>query len=228
MNVKDQVIEIAGIPHYLARAAGPTTTGVLLIPHVTGIDHFVTTFADGLAERGLTTLAWNPYPLVPFGSLEGERPRPKDDATVRSLSGCLDVMRKELGLDAVATGGFCMGGRFALLFAAREHRLRAAFAAYPSIPAERVAGQDLDPVPAAASIACPVQVLYPGRDRVTPRAMFDALQSTLQGRDAETTILFYPKAEHGFMHIPSQENDAATRTARPQIYAFLEAHLNAQ
>jgi dienelactone hydrolase len=101
--------------------------------------------------------------------------------------------------------------------------LRAAVACYPSIPVQLSPGQDLEPIPAAAAIACPVQVAYPGRDIVTSRTTFEALQAQLQGRAAETSILYYPQAEHGFMHAPSPANDAATRTAKPQIFGFLES-----
>jgi carboxymethylenebutenolidase len=222
----DKTMRIAGVPHYLARAATRTTAGVLLLPHVTGVDHFVTEFADELAARGLTTLAWNPYPDLPMGAEFKERPpRPKDEASLATMASCLDAMQGELGLREIATIGFCMGGRFVLLLAAREKRLRCGVACYPSIPAVRQAGQDLDPVPAAPAIACPLMVVYPGQDRVTPRPVFFALQALLQGRTAETSILYYPEAEHGFMHTPSPVNDAATRTAKPQIHAFFETHL---
>lgn len=222
----DKTIRIAGVSHYLARAATRTTAGVLLLPHVTGVDHFVQEFADELAARGLTTLAWNPYPDLPMGAEFTDRPpRPKDEATLTTLAGCVDTMQGELGLSEIATIGFCMGGRFVILFGAREKRLRCGVACYPSIPMQRNAGQDLDPIPAAPAIACPLMVVYPGQDRVTPRPVFGALQALLQGRSAETAILYYPEAEHGFMHTPSPVNDAATKTARPQIYAFLETHL---
>jgi carboxymethylenebutenolidase len=223
----DKTIEIDGVRHYLARPAKPSAKGVLLIPHNVGVDHFVQAFADELAERGCTTLAWNPYPSVPLGEAFTDRPpRPNDEATMKALARCLDVMGTGLGATAFATLGFCMGGRYVLLFAARERRLRAASACYPSVPAQLSPGQDLEPVPAAAAIACPVQIAYPGRDIVTSHAMFEALQAQLHGRDAETSILYYPHAEHGFMHSPSPANDAATRTAKPQVFGFLETYLS--
>jgi carboxymethylenebutenolidase len=222
----DKTIEIDGVRHYLARPAKPSGAGVLLLPHNVGVDHFVQDFADELAARGYTTLAWNPYPSVPLGEAFSERPpRPNDEATMRAHARCLDVMATGLGVTAFATLGFCMGGRYVLLFGARERRLRAAIACYPSIPAQLSPGQDLEPLPAAAAIACPVQIAYPGHDIVTARATFDVLQAQLQGRDAETSILFYPQAEHGFMHMPSPVNDAATRSAKPQIFGFLETYL---
>jgi carboxymethylenebutenolidase len=222
----DNIIEIGGVPHYLARAATPTTAGVLLLPHVGGIDEFGREFAGMLAERGLTTIAWNPYPDLPMGASFTERPkRPTDAAGVGLMSGCVDAMKSELGIMRVATIGFCMGGRYALLFGAHEPRLRAVVACYPSIPAKLNPGQDVEPVMAAAAIACPVQVVYPGHDQVTSRPVFEKLQTTLQARSAETAIQFYPEADHGFMHTEGAHNATASQRARPQIVAFLETYL---
>lgn len=229
MSVTEETFEVAGVQHYLARAAAPTTAGVLLLPHVLGVDEFVRDFASGLADRGLTTVAWNPYPDLPMGSKFTEKPqRPTDEAAMQILSGVVDVMESKLGLSAIATIGFCMGGRWVLLFGAHEPRLRAAVACYPSVPAQRSPGQDVEPVPVAAAIACPVLLIYPGHDHVTPQPVFRALQAMLQGRAAETSIIHYPDAEHGFMHNPSPANDAATRSAIPQIYGFFDAHLKGE
>jgi len=225
MSITDKIITIGGVPHYLARAAA-ATAGILVLPHNMGIDDFVRDFTDGLAQHGLTSLAWNPYPDAPMGAAFTERPpRPKDANSVRVMSGCIDFMASELGIKRVATIGFCMGGRFALLLGAHEPRLKAAVACYPSIPAQLNPGQDVDPIKAAAAIGCPVQLVYPGQDRVTPRAVFEKLQTTLEARSAETSIQFYPNAEHGFMHTGGAHNEAPTLRARPQIIAFLEAYL---
>jgi carboxymethylenebutenolidase len=224
----DNRLEIGGVAHYLVRASRPTTAGVLLIPHVYGIDEFIRDFAEQLAARGMTTLAWNPYPHLPWGAPFTERPpRPRDEEALAAFAACADCMQQDLGLSTLGTLGFCMGGRWVLMFAAREPRMRAAVAAYPSLPAQRSDGQDIEPVPLTNAIACPVQLLYPGLDRVTPRPVFEATQAMLQGRSAETVILHYPEAEHGFMHSPGAANEAATRVARPQVYAFLEGHLTA-
>jgi len=224
---ENKVLEIAGVPHYLARSATKTTTGVLLLPHVYGVDAFCQEFAETLAARGLTTLVWNPYPELEMGADFGENrpPRRKDEPTMATLAGCVDVMQGQLGLESIAAIGFCMGARFVLLFGAREARLKAGVACYASVPAQRSPGQDLEPVAEAARIECPLMLIYPGQDRVTPRPVFERLQTALESRTVETTILHYPKAEHGFMHAPSPDNDAATKTALPQIYGFFDAHL---
>ncbi len=228
---EDKILEIAGVPHYLARASVKTTAGVLLLPHVYGVDGFCRDFADELAGRGLTTLVWNPYPELEMGAAftEGNRPpRRPDEPTMKALAGCVDVMESKLGLDAIATIGFCMGGRFVLLFGAREPRLKAGVACYASVPAQRSPGQELEPVDEVAKITAPLMLVYPGKDRVTPNAVFAQLQTNLQSRNVETTILHYPLAEHGFMHDPNPANDAATASAKPQIFGFFNAHLGAR
>ena len=226
---ENKILDIAGVPHYLAKASTKTTAGVLLLPHVYGVDGFCQEFAEELAGRGLTTLVWNPYPELEMGAEFAEDNRPArraDEPTMQKLGACVDVMQGKLGLASIATIGFCMGGRFVLLFGAREPRLRAGVACYASVPAQRNPGQDLEPVQEAAKITAPLMLVYPGRDRVTPTAVFVQLQTALQSRPVETTILHYPHAGHGFMHDPSPENDAATASAKPQIFGFFNAHLS--
>src|SRR5580700_4965758 len=101
---ENKIIEIAGVPHYLAKAPAKTTAGVLLLPHVYGVDHFCQDFAEGLAARGLTTLVWNPYPELEMGTpfAEGNRPpRRPDEPTMTMLGACVDTLQSKLGLDAI-------------------------------------------------------------------------------------------------------------------------------
>jgi carboxymethylenebutenolidase len=227
MNFAGKLIEIDGTPHYLERATKPNGSGILLIPHVYGIDEFIRGFAAELAERGRTTLVWNPYPQVPIGEKFGDKrpPKPSDGSAMKQLHRCVDVLVNDVGVTSLGTLGFCMGARWILIFGAEEPRLTAAVAAYPSVPTTLNPGQDIDPVATAAKVMCPIQVLCPGSDSVTPRPMYDAVQAALQTREIETATLYYPKAGHGFMHIPSPENDAAHKVARPQVHAFFDAHL---
>jgi carboxymethylenebutenolidase len=228
VEIVDDVLEIAGVRHYLRHSPG-ATAGVLLVPHVYGVDDFMLGFAAALADCGLLSVVWNPYPDLPWGAkFEQRPPRPDDERTLAGLSDCLEAMKQRFGINAAGTLGFCMGGRFALLHAARDSRVAAAVLAYPTIPPVLSAGQHLEPLAAVPDISCPVQVLYGGQDTITTRPVFEALQTSLQARDAETSISVFPLAGHGFFAHPSPANDAASRAGTPQIKAFLLAHLQTE
>ena len=129
-------------------------------------------------------------------------------------------------LSSVGVVGFCLGGRYALMAAAREPRIKACASAYPSIEVPRLANQEEDAVALAADIRCPVHVVQPGHDHVATVETYAALKQNLLERAAPTIWQYYPDAEHGFMHRKEPAaNPAATAIASPQLVAFLQACL---
>ena len=149
----------------------------------------------------------------------------RDGPSLDAMSICIDHLLGELRVDAVGTLGFCLGGRYCLMLAARETRLGACAAVYPSILTPKSKNQDEDAVVRAGEIACPVQLIYPGQDRVMNTETFHRLQETLQRRSGSTMVQLYPGADHAFMHTAGAANEAADRHARPLVRAFLEASL---
>jgi carboxymethylenebutenolidase len=122
--------------------------------------------------------------------------------------------------------GFCLGGRYVLMTAARDTRIKACAAAYPSIESPRLPNQEQDAVALAADIRCPVHIVQPGHDHVASVETYAALKETLNKRAAPTIWQYYPDAEHGFMHRKEPvANPAATVIASPQLVAFLKACL---
>lgn len=213
---------------YIAAPEQGARNGVLILPTIFGVNDFVRSYAETLANAGLSAAVWDINSGLPLTTDYQEcikRARTLTDANVSGMVTCwLDAMLGEFGLSSVAILGFCIGGRFALLQAAQDERLRACAAAYPSIENPRLANQEQDAVALAASIACPVQMLRPGNDHVTNPGTYEGLTRALLKRNAPTTIQLYPAAEHGFMHRKTPEaNIAATQLASPQIVAFLNA-----
>lgn len=224
------MIDLDGARGFLARAPH-AKAGVLLLPTIHGVAEFVRDYAGSLAAAGLTTLIWDPYD-------GGALPKTHEDALSRAgdlrdgpsldaMSICIDHLMSELRLDAVGTLGFCLGGRYCLMLAARDARLSACTAVYPSILTPRGKHQEEDAVVRAGEIGCPVQVIYPGRDRVMNNETFFRLQESLQRRKAPTMVQLYPEADHGFMHTEGDMNAAADRHSRPLIEAFLATTLAA-
>ena len=210
---------------WLDRAAG--TAGMLLLPHVTGLEPAMKDEARHFAQAGFTTFVWDPYPGF---DLEhgGEPPRCVDETAVADQMACVDYILGELGVQRLGMLGWCMGGRMALNLAARERRLAAAVAYYPSIRDPRKEGE-MHTIGVAAEIRCPLQVIYPGKDHVTSNATFAALRSELAKCPGPVIIEEYPEAVHGFLtrQDQSEANAEAGRLSWPQSMAFLEAALKA-
>lgn len=212
---------------YAPRAHG----GVLLLPTISGIDRFVVERARQLADAGLTTLGWNPYPgesapddlqtaMTRAGTL--------NDGLIEVMSECVDYMLGPLQLNAVAVLGFCLGGRYALLHAAQDRRLAACVSFYPSIREPAKPNETLDAVARAARINCPVHLVYAGNDNVFMHQTFTRLRDALERRSAATIIQVHPGAVHSFMRPEIQsesDNATATRLSWPQAVAFLQSCL---
>ena len=208
---------------YVCRPTKAGGAGMLLLPHVTGIEPAMRDEAQMFADAGFTTLVWDPYPGFDLDK-GGEPPRCVDETCVQDQMACVSYMLSELGVSRVGMIGWCMGGRMALTLAAREHRLAAAVAYYPSIRESR-RPEEIDAVAIAGEIRCPLQVIYPGKDHVTSNATFAALRSQLEACPGPVTIQVYPEAVHGFLSRlgQSEANGLAGRLAWPQTMAFLGA-----
>jgi carboxymethylenebutenolidase len=216
---------------YLAEAEGTVRGGVLILPTIFGVNEFAREYADTLASAGMTAAVWDINSGLPLTTDYQEcikRARTLTDAGVAGMvDRWLGKMTGDLKLTSVAVLGFCIGGRFALLQAARDKRLRGCAMAYPSIESPRLGNQESDALALASDIACPVHVLRPGNDHVTSPETYELLTQALLKRRAPTTLQVHPDAEHGFMHRKTPEaNVAATALASPQVIAFLKACLS--
>ena len=202
---------------------------MLLLPSVHGIDQYSRMFADSLAAAGLTTLIWEPFVGQPIPHTREERAGRlatlTDATSLREMTWWLNFMFNELSLTSVGTGGFCLGGRYGLLLAARDQRVAACLSYYPTIETPPLPGQDEDVVSLASGIACPAHLITAGKDHLTGRGVSLRLQANLQGRSAPTTVQLYPEGEHGFMQRSGGANDAAIRLSTAQSIPFLKAAL---
>ncbi|MGH7091379.1 MAG: dienelactone hydrolase family protein, partial [Stellaceae bacterium] len=128
-------IELEGASGFLVRAE-KQVGGIVLLPTIYGVNRFVRDFAQSLAAQGLTTLIWDPYSgdALPesYEAAAAKAARLRDIMSLDAMAICVDHLMSELRIDAVGTLGFCLGGRYVLLLAAREPRLVAAVAVYPS------------------------------------------------------------------------------------------------
>jgi carboxymethylenebutenolidase len=233
--IKTAEQEIAGLNVYLAEPAQGTGGGMLLLPTLHSLSPNLRRYAAEIAAAGLTALAWDPFHGQDVAGLSMERLMAlartlSDPAALAEQTRLLDALVVDRGLQRVGVIGWCMGGRYALLLAARRPRLAACVAYHPTILRPLPAHHTEDAVVLAREIACPVQAIFPGGDQIVPREIYAALQEALEGREHGASIVqTYPGAAHAFMdqRDASEANRVATALAWPQTLAFIQASLAA-
>jgi len=217
----------------LARPDKATRGAVILLPSAAGFSPFHDNVLNELAGAGYTALAWDPF--LKYGDLSQEErgkisaEQMKDAEIVVEHRDWVGFLGEQPGVQTIASLGFCMGGRHAMVLAAEDARVKAAVAFYPTMrdPKPAVA---IDLPPAAAKIAGDVLVHAPGRDHLSSHASFERLWQSLRSRPSggATFMNWYPNAHHGFYgKTAAQDKDdyEAGLLAWPASMAFLKAAL---
>jgi carboxymethylenebutenolidase len=223
-----ETVKVGDQDAYLARVG---RSGMLLLPMMTGIGEQVRAWADELAVAGITALVWDPFEGRSTDNTPREEMFPlggqlDDDRALAQQQALLDYLVDDLGCNQVGAIGWCLGGRFALLLGARDHRLANVVAFHPTIPSDMKPNHTYDAIAEAAAITAPTLVSYPSADTLVTNADFEALQTSLQSRTTGATFTHYfPGAEHGFTdksRHANETNAAAYRLAWPQALAFIK------
>lgn len=119
------------------------------------------------------------------------------------------------GARHVACWGFCMGGRLALISAARTHGLAGAVSYYGFLQPE--AGR-MSPLALAAEIRIPVLAIFGGADHGIPAEEVSAFEKALR---TDKEVVTYEGAPHGFLRYGAVEHKAAIDDALMRTYRFL-------
>ncbi|MBV8582187.1 MAG: dienelactone hydrolase family protein [Candidatus Eremiobacteraeota bacterium] len=189
------------IPAYLARPAGSgSVPGIVLLPPIYGIEPVIETIADRWAARGFAVLALNQFWRDPEPEVMARTDEGRARAAARGRRVDVDQLMDDVG-DAVASlrgldgadgrvfvAGFCFGGRYAFLSAARLDVVAAAGFHPTQI------GVSLDDAP---RIHVPLSLHFGADDPLTPPDEVSAIAAALRARsDAE--IVVHDGAAHNF------------------------------
>ncbi|MEU4250968.1 dienelactone hydrolase family protein [Amycolatopsis sp. NPDC026612] len=232
MRIETSTVRVGELSAYLARPDGGSASGLLLLPMITGIGEQVRAWAGELAGRGFTALVWDVFHGASTDNTSREDLGAKlgdlrDEAALAEQTTLLDHLLGDLGCRSAGVLGWCLGGRFALLLAARDQRLSGVVAYHPTVRDPAPPNHDLDAVALSTAITAPVLVAYPEADVVVSPETFARLQTALQSRPRGATFTqHFPGAEHGFSDSSrhgTEVNAEAFALSWPQTLAFVDA-----
>jgi carboxymethylenebutenolidase len=204
--------------------------GVLVAQHAGGVDEFIRSMCDRLAEAGFVAIAPDLY--------HRDDPARGDDAMQRMtrlrdrniLADCDAAIAHARTLpqvrgERIGATGFCMGGRVAYLLATQLPDLRAAVVFYGG-NIMTAWGEGEAPFDGTERIACPVLGLFGAEDRNPNEADVAKIDAELTRRGKAHQFHSYPGAGHAFMSEgrPSYREDAAADAWR-RCVAWFEQHL---
>lgn len=228
----------AALRLFLAEPATGFRRGAVLIIHdIWGFTDFYIDLARRISQHGHAAA------LVDFFGRQGELPAPMrapersgvtTEAAARSqeraqqltdgrfladMQTAVDHLLAR-GAPRVAAWGFCMGGRLALVSAARVHSLAGVVAYYGFLEATP---DRLSPLALAADITIPVLAVFGGAD---PGITTDQIAAFEQGLHADREIVTYPGAPHGFLRYGATTHKEAIHDALGRTYRFLSRVLS--
>jgi carboxymethylenebutenolidase len=213
---------------FLALPEEPTgKTGVVVLPDVRGLFGFYEELALRFAEQGHPAIAFD-Y----FGRTAGASSRDADfpymehvplvtpEQVQLDVGAAVDRLRAPTGgaCGAVATVGFCFGGRHSWLSTGGGHGLVAAVGFYGN-PAERN-GQP-GPTVLADTFEAPILALMAGGDEHITADMVGAFDEALEAAGVEHDVVTYPGAPHSFFDRRYDEFADASADAWQRTLAFI-------
>jgi carboxymethylenebutenolidase len=228
-----------GLPIYQARPAGSGKYPVVVVlPEIWGMHEYIKDVVRRFARRGFLAITFEPYART-----GGVLNLPDQQALLKVVNAVPDAQiladldaivayAKKLPdarADRIGVTGFCRGGLYTLLFAARSADVKAAVAWYGQIkPSKPPEIRTVGPLDVAAQIQAPVLGLYGGADQGIPVADVKEMESALRAAGKTAEFVIYPDAPHAFHsdYRPSYRENAA-KDAWARCLAWFNRYLKA-
>ena len=239
LSAADGTVSSGGfaVPIYAVRPAAPGRYPVVVvIPEVFGMHEHIKDVTRRFAREGFLAVTFEPYArergVKHLPDLDAVRKvvDPVPDARVMAdLDAIVDWVRKHPSAmaDRVGMTGFCRGGMYTLLYAARSSELRAAVPWYGQLRPSLTPGvRTVGPLDVAAKISAPVLGLYGAEDLGIPVADVKTLEAAMKAAGRTAEFVIYPGAPHAFFadYRPSYRAEAA-KDAWERCIAWFGKHL---
>jgi carboxymethylenebutenolidase len=220
---------------YLSRPAGKGPyPGVIVIHENRGVTEYIRDVTNDLARAGYVSLSVN---LV-SRSLGADYPGGSDDAmnalgklsdaeAMADLDAGAEYLKKQpvVFTNSIGCLGFCMGGRFSLLYAAHRKDLKAAVVFYGRTINKITPLQPRSPVDLAPEITAPLLGNYGAADAGIPVDDVRKLEEELKKNNKTFDIKIYPEAKHAFHREGPNYHAEAARDAWQRSVDWLAKYL---
>jgi carboxymethylenebutenolidase len=226
---------------YLARPHAPgDLPGMIVIHEAGGLNEHIRDVVNRFAKLGYVALGVDLYTREggppPAGDIEAMMKRlfaMSDQTVLGDLLGAASYLRARADVTGkLGCIGFCMGGRYTLLFACAADSLDAAVDCWGGFtdratPDKR--STPLRPVPPlelAADLGCPLLAAVGAEDQNPSPALAEQLRTRAAASGQEVKVDVYQDAGHAFFadYRPTYRPAAAAQLWT-QIVPFLERHL---
>ena len=206
--------------------------GVIVSQHGGGVDQFIQTICDRLAEAGYAGVAPDLFHRITEEMLQSSgltrREHLSDPETIADIGATVDWLRNHSAIegDRIGITGFCMGGRETWLGAATNPHIKAAVPYYGGNIMAPWGAATQTPFDLTSGISCPI-LFHFGEDDINPS------QDDMRKYDAELTRLgirhqfyTYPGANHAFMDFTTDRyQKEAAEASWPRTLEFFAQHL---
>ena len=216
------------IPCIAACPTGAKFTAVLVVPPIFGVNDDMAMVAERLAAEGFTGFVLDPFwrdedqGVLDHDESGRTRAFARMDRTPfkQAFGDVADVVNYLRAQDdsngKVAVMGFCYGGPFALV-AAAKCSIQAGFSYHGSFVDKHLS--------AMPDVTCPLSFHWGDNDRAAPMKVIDQVKETFTARDDAEVFLYPGGVEHGYMH-PGHGpayNEAAAEQSWERTFSLLKA-----
>lgn len=176
--------------------------GVVVIPTIFALNQFMDHVTNRLAGDGFAALAVNifDHPGVPEDPFKRPGSQP-DTRVLGDLDAGLEMLKNHAKVkgQTISAWGYCIGGRFAMLWPTYQHELAAA-ASFHGFPTNDTSNPNT-PTTAVGRIPhlrTPVIALFGEADKVVPMPQVEEYRDALAKHGKNFEVHTYPGCDHGW------------------------------
>jgi carboxymethylenebutenolidase len=214
-----------------ANAVAPSGAGMIVLPDVRGLHHYYEELTLRFAEAGVDAVG-----IDYFGRTAGATTRAEgfdfmshvEQTTWAGLhadiAATAEHLRRERGVRALFSVGFCFGGRLSFALATVADLRMSGDVGFYGWPVGPGRGGIPAPAEHAGEMRAPVLGLFGGADRGIPAEAVATFDAALGAAGVEHSIVTYDGAPHSFFDRSHAEHAEASADAWQRVLTFVREH----